>query len=837
MSDDNVARAIIEIRTDLSSAISDIQKLRDEFKNLGDHTETMKDLFTLDFIKEWGATALETVKKVGEAIVDFAERGTQVEEVKSAFDGLSASIGSTGSAMLGALREGTRGTVSDFELMKMANAALGDGVIKSAGDMQILARGGLQLGDAMGEGASKGLETLLHAIESGRAKHLAQYGLILDTTHALAAYADAHGISVEHIDAQTAASLRASDIMSQLKARFGDSQQESVKFGEAIDQVRVGLSNFYDNLSRATVSSNAMKAGLEGVRQALTSTFGLDQQKLIGGIVYLIETFSIGLVALAGSTVLGADQMSRAWYAVAEGPVLSLADGILKMERAIVDWVGVIAGLISKVPGFRDEAVQFQSAIAEFAPKINQAAQSVAEMSQQAALGAKGQLDYQKALQMAGFSLMDIADRMVDAQNASTGLTEEVKKIGPSAKAATGQLESEARRSAAEIKKLQEEVAAVGKMGLDKQLASLEIARDKEIAAIMQIKGATKQQRDEMVALIQEKYVREVAFAKAGTDQILQAERALVQQIAQANKTGLDKKLGDINFAEQEEIAKLGQMKIQYGAKYSEMVALVQQKYAQMRDAAAGNYANVEQAAEAEGFKTRAELEHTAAVAISTYERMLASGKYTAEELRQAHEKAEQAKRKATSDTLRHDIEASTEWAGAAGEILTTLGGKHKSMAIAGAILSTYAHVAKTLATIPWPASIPAAAVALATGMANVQKIRSSQPGFKEGTPNLDYVDFGAESSQMLHGPEAVVPQGKGHQLAQEIASSMPSSAGNVDVVHRLDRIADYLKSVSEPQEVPVSINVDGRKLGEAIFQLSKIGAVRIRSTAVVATT
>lgn len=45
--------------------------------------------------------------------------------------------------------------------------------------------------------------------------------------------------------------------------------------------------------------------------------------------------------------------------------------------------------------------------------------------------------------------------------------------------------------------------------------------------------------------------------------------------------------------------------------------------------------------------------------------------------------------------------------------------------------------------------------------------------GFASGTPRLDFRNFGAAQRTILHGNEAVIPRGGGHQLAGEIAAAM----------------------------------------------------------------
>ncbi len=135
-------------------------------------------------------------------------------------------------------------------------------------------------------------------------------------------------------------------------------------------------------------------------------------------------------------------------------------------------------------------------------------------------------------------------------------------------------------------------------------------------------------------------------------------------------------------------------------------------------------------------------------------------------------------------------------------QILNTLGTKYKAAAIAQAIIATGQAVAKSLAAAPWPANLILAAGALAAGLANVAKIRSS-PAFEEGTFRLDFENFGQETPARLHGLEAVIPQGGGHMLGREVASELarlqrPAGAE--------ETIGEVRSMIGELRELPNSI-------------------------------
>lgn len=68
--------------------------------------------------------ALQYAKKVFDEIGEFAIRGAQVEGVTEAFNNITRSSGVLAQTLLGELRTAARGTVADFELMRLTNVAL-----------------------------------------------------------------------------------------------------------------------------------------------------------------------------------------------------------------------------------------------------------------------------------------------------------------------------------------------------------------------------------------------------------------------------------------------------------------------------------------------------------------------------------------------------------------------------------------------------------------------------------------------------------------------------------------------------------------------------------------
>ena len=71
------------------------------------------------------AAVLASVVALGAGIVALGVKGAGIGDVSREFGILSDKLGESADVMLGALRRGTVGTISDFGLMKAANKAMG----------------------------------------------------------------------------------------------------------------------------------------------------------------------------------------------------------------------------------------------------------------------------------------------------------------------------------------------------------------------------------------------------------------------------------------------------------------------------------------------------------------------------------------------------------------------------------------------------------------------------------------------------------------------------------------------------------------------------------------
>lgn len=182
------------------------------------------------------------------------------------------------------------------------------------------------------------------------------------------------------------------------------------------------------------------------------------------------------------------------------------------------------------------------------------------------------------------------------------------------------------------------------------------------------------------------------------------------------------------------------------------------------------------------GFATREEVAATLRQLEQDFATLSTSGKASADQIKKAWEKLETFRQESSEETTGVFLSQGDALVSGAGQIFSVLGQKYKAAAIAGAIISTYQGIAKAHAAAPWPANLVLMAGAAAVGFANVAKIKGSQAGFQEGTPGLGFTDFGRESMVPLHGREAVIPEHRSGDLADQIASRLGGGGTTIQV-------------------------------------------------------
>ena len=230
---------------------------------------------------------------------------------------------------------------------------------------------------------------------------------------------------------------------------------------------------------------------------------------------------------------------------------------------------------------------------------------------------------------------------------------------------------------------------------------------------------------------------------------------------------------------------------------------IVQSTFAATGVQIGGTAAVVQAAFKRMGIATRAELEATAKQAKEDYETIKSDGESSADAVQKAWEESEEAQRTARGQTEEFSATSNQNISESMTKILGEMGRRGKAAAIAAAVIGTAVAVVQALRSSPPPGSWILAATNAALGAIQIATIKS-QSSNRTGTDRLDFEDFGVSRPAVLHGREAVIPQGGGHMLAREIAGELGGRQRPDDA--QLSELREIRSSLAELGDLPRAI-------------------------------
>lgn len=139
------------------------------------------------------------VPAIAQGAVELARTGAEADLVRQRFDGLAAAAGTTGQALLDALRVASGGEISDLNLQLAANRAQLLGVADSAQEFATLMSIARDRAQQMGISTSQAFNDLVTGLGRGSALILDNLGITVSVTEANEAYAASIGKTVSQL--------------------------------------------------------------------------------------------------------------------------------------------------------------------------------------------------------------------------------------------------------------------------------------------------------------------------------------------------------------------------------------------------------------------------------------------------------------------------------------------------------------------------------------------------------------------------------------------------------------------------------------------------------------
>lgn len=250
--------------------------------------------------------------QLGQFLISFGRESSDLalkaDTIGTAYDAMTLKMGTSGELLLATLRQASRGTISDTQLMLSANKALGLGVgqnIEEVGALLAIAR---QKGKDFGVTTEEAFARIVEGLGKAEPEILDELGIIQDANKVYKEYARSIGVSVENltkkqkITAQVNEVLRnntdlvaknaaaETDAADRIAAAETRKQEAKTRIGRAIQPAVIGglegTAGFLDFLTGQLTGADA-QAGFRGV-----GGNAFNPSNPIGSIVSMVKLFA-----------------------------------------------------------------------------------------------------------------------------------------------------------------------------------------------------------------------------------------------------------------------------------------------------------------------------------------------------------------------------------------------------------------------------------------------------------------------------------------------------------------------------------------------------------------
>jgi hypothetical protein len=518
--DDNAIDILLRLQDQLSPALAKAQAaLRDAARDMVDTgasgSKSFKDLD--ESSGSWFATIAggvavgdllaSSIKAIASEALDLAKslpelalRGAAVDDVSEAFERLTSQVGRSSTALLTTLRDGTHGTISDFDLMKRANADLAAGMNLTDGEFSTLSKGAFALAQATGGSVKDALDTMNDAMVTGRAKAVALLTGKVDLKAAEEAFARSLGVTVEELSAEGKLQADRQAILANVGKAVERLGEQTDGLDEKVDQGKAQWRNFLDEIGRTIATSPVVMKAIDDMGGMLEKAFGADRETSIKAVSAAVD----GLVIHMVDAGIGAVEATRVIH-VAWSGVVTVIDAAATTIVGLVTAIGevLLAGdkLANKLHLVDDSEVE---KIRQTQQYLRDLTSDIAKNTVEAGKGALGMSDFDKSLDAAGGALFGLRDSLETAAAAHVSTTAAAVKHADAQKtlgAATEETTGLTRVSAQQLKAYDELLQHMDKETFTLAMEHEKQWREERLATMARVNTAVLAEFDAQVKL------------------------------------------------------------------------------------------------------------------------------------------------------------------------------------------------------------------------------------------------------------------------------------------------------------------------------------------------
>jgi hypothetical protein len=238
--------------------------------------------------------AAAAIAGVTASVIALGNRGAEVDDVSSTFERFTGSVEAADSA-LKIMREGTRNTLTDFDLMNKANKLLAAGVKLSAGEFGTLTQASFVLADQGLGSVESNLDAVSQAMLTGRTRALELKIGKIDLVSAEREFARTLGVTRDQLTTEGSLQAKRLAIIEALNDRVRKAGEIEKDFGDIMTGVVVTIKNWGDELSQQVANSPAVLGAVNAIGAAIAENFGGTGAAAIKAIVSGINSFAEGV--------------------------------------------------------------------------------------------------------------------------------------------------------------------------------------------------------------------------------------------------------------------------------------------------------------------------------------------------------------------------------------------------------------------------------------------------------------------------------------------------------------------------------------------------------------
>jgi hypothetical protein len=374
-----------------------------------------------------GGVVKDAIFGIVGGIIELGKRGSEINDVRENFDLLNKSIGLNGSQSMKTLQTAVDGMIPKFELMKMTNQALSQGMKVTDGDFKTLGEGARVLAERIGGSTAEAYRVLTDAMASGKTMQLKGIGLNIDEKATIEALARARGVDASELNEHDQKMAKSSAVIAELTRVLKEGGRATMDFGDTFEQASAKLQDWKDDLASGVASSKVLGAALESVGDILQAVFGGNTtDDAIKNIVKAIEQGAIYMVEFGRVCVTAGDIIARV-FSGAQAVFDGVAGAIAQLASWFARLLQGIGAVGQYLPGVGVNFEALKNSSKEMATWLDGAAKGFFQVGGAAVQSSIGVRDQNDMFVRLDGALARVQGKMVAASTATDTNTGAVK--------------------------------------------------------------------------------------------------------------------------------------------------------------------------------------------------------------------------------------------------------------------------------------------------------------------------------------------------------------------------------------------------------------------------